>query len=300
MESIGFCKVATKIQESLAISPLIPHSDLKTLDMLLLQWYDEVNPLLKSDEASNYGVAITRPVIRWRFQIQRMLLYRPVLLNYALGHNQYEELSSEDRNAIEICRAVADELIRDISRCSIMNSVVCANAVWYIFQAAMTPLLGMFIIGTVSDSSASNCESWRLQVEMTLDTLLRMQQWSLSALQAWDLLNQFLGASLTHFQNSNECDHDLGSQMEDENSIPPAAAGSSTGYDQIANGNSATCEFFWDFVSQTEMGALLEIGDFGFENIFPSLSGLEDPEQTAYAFGSGDVYVNDIIQSYRA
>lgn len=298
MESIGFCKVVTKIQESLAISPLIPHSNLKTLDTLLLQWYDEVNPLLKSDEASNYAVAITRPVIRWRFQIQRMLLYRPVLLNYALGNNPYEKLSFEDRNAIETCRAVADELIRDISRCSIMNSVVCANAVWYIFQAAMTPLLGLFIIGTTSDSSASSCESWRLQVEMTLDTLLRMQQWSLSALQAWDLLNQFLGASLTHFQKNNECDHDLGGQMEDKISIPAAAAGSSTGYDQVANRNSATCEFFWDFVSQTEMGALLEIGDFGFENIFPSLSGLEDPEQTIYAFGSGDVYLNDIIQSY--
>ena len=163
----------------------------------------------------------------------------------------------------------------------------------------MTPLLGLFIIGTTSDSSASNCESWRLQVEMTLDTLLRMQQWSLSALQAWGLLNQFLGASLTHFQKKNEYDHDLGGQMEDKISIPAAAAGSSTGYDQVDNGNSATYEFFWDFVSQTEMGSLLEIGDFGFENIFPSLSGLEDPEQTIYAFGSGDAYLNDIIQSYR-
>ena len=228
-----------------------------------------------------------------------MLLYRPVLLNYALGNNPYEELSSEDMNAIEICRAVADELIRDISRCSIMNSVVCANAVWYIFQAAMTPLLGLFIIGTTSDSPASNCESWRLQVEMTLDTLLRMQQWSLSALQAWTLLNQFLSSSLTHFQKNSECDHDLGGQMEDNISIPAAAAGISTGYDQVANGNNATCEFFWDFVSHTEMGALLEIGDFGFDNIFPSLPGLEDPEQTIYAFGSGDVYLNDIIQSYR-
>ncbi|CAI7587587.1 unnamed protein product [Penicillium pancosmium] len=289
VESIGFCKVATKIQESLAISPLIPHSDLKALDTLLLQWYDEMNPLLKSDEASEYAVAITRPVIRWRFQIQRMLLYRPVLLNYALGNNSYEDLSFEDRNAIETCRAVADELIRDISRCSIMNSVVCANAVWYIFQAAMTPLLGLFIIGTAPDSSASRFESWRLQVQMTLDTLLRMQQWSLSALQAWELLSRFLSAGLSHFEKNNENNHDLGGQMEEEISVSAAAEGFSTGYDQIANENSATCEYFWDFVSQTDMGVLFEIGDFGFENTFSSLSGLEDSEQTIYAFDSGAV-----------
>jgi hypothetical protein len=301
VESIGFCKVATKIQESLAISPLTPKSDLKALDTLLLEWYDEVDPLLKSDEASNYAVAITRPVMRWRFQIQRMLLYRPILLDYALSNSPYEELNSEDRRAIETCRALADELIRDISKCSIMNSVVCANAVWFIFQAAMTPLLGLFIIGTTSDSSASSCasscQSWRLQVEMTIDTLLRMQQWSLSALQASDLLSRFLSASLSHFHENNEYDLDLGERMEDQISISAEAGGFSAGYDQVANANSATCDFFWGFVSHTDMGVPLETGDFGFENIFPALSEIEDPEQTIYAFGSGDVYLNDIIQS---
>lgn len=292
MESIGFCKVASKIQESLAISSLISHSELKALDMLLLQWNDGLHPVLKSSEPSNHAVSITRPVMRWRFQIQRMLLYRPVLLNYALNNTPYEKLTPEDRNAIEICRTMADELIRDISKCSFVNSVVCANGVWYIFQAAMTPLLGLFLAGASMDISVSSRKSWQLQVEMTLDTLLRMEQWSLSALHAWDLLNQFLGASQSHSHESDERGHEFGGVMEDE--IIPATAVFSSGYGHAANKSDATRDFFWDFVSHTEMSIPFELGDLGFENVVPSLSRLEGQGRTICAFTPDDIYLNDI------
>lgn len=75
-------------------------------------------------------------------KIQWMPLHRPVLLNYALSNILYEELTPEDSDAIKICRAMADELINDVSKFSFMNSVVCANGAWYGFQAAMTPVLG--------------------------------------------------------------------------------------------------------------------------------------------------------------
>jgi hypothetical protein len=58
----------------------------------------------------------------------------------------------------------------------------CSNGVWYIFQAAMTPLLILFLVGESVDNSESRRKSCRMQVEMTLDTLLIMQQWSLTAL----------------------------------------------------------------------------------------------------------------------
>jgi hypothetical protein len=197
-----------------------------------------------------------------------MPLHRPVLLNYALSNVLYEELTLEDSDAIKICRAMADELIKDVSKFSFMNSVVCANGAWYGFQAAMTPVLGPFIIEITTENSVSSRESWHLQVEMALDTLLRMQQWSLSALHFCDLLSRFLGASESHFHRSNECSHNYGGMMEDEVSIHTETEVRFTGYDHVVNGNSAARDIFWDLLSHTELSVPLELRHFGLEMLF--------------------------------
>jgi hypothetical protein len=119
-----------------------------------------------------------RSSMRWRLHIQRMLLFRPALLNYAMRRIPYVALRSEERTAIDKCFAHAAEVIRDISSARCTSQNWGWNAVWFLFQAVLIPLLGLYIDDRSNSSASCSPEAWQAQVETVVASLIRLRLWS--------------------------------------------------------------------------------------------------------------------------
>jgi hypothetical protein len=89
IENIHMCKISTRIQDALADAPSIPYREMEYLDTQLVNWYERIPAMLKPDESFNDSIFLAGTTLRWRFQNQRMLLYRPALLSYAMSRIPY-------------------------------------------------------------------------------------------------------------------------------------------------------------------------------------------------------------------
>lgn len=195
VENIRFCKIATQVQDALAIAPLVNYPEMISLDNQLVEWYQNLPPLLKTHEPCPDTISTTRTIMRWRYQSQRILLHRPALLSYAMRRIPYVAIRSEERSAIEKCRAVADETIRDISSATRLNQMSGWNAVWFVFQATMVPLLGLFIADNTAVDATATVEACRTQVEIAMIALARMEAWSPTAKRTLEVVSRIFDAS---------------------------------------------------------------------------------------------------------
>lgn len=165
------------------------------LDNQLVEWYNNLPPLLKSHEPCPDTISTTRTIMRWRYQSQRILLHRPVLLSYAMRRIPYVALRAEERAAIGKCRTVADETIRDISSATRLNQMSGWNAVWFIFQATLVPLLGLFIADNTATEPTATIDSCRAQIEIAMIALARMESWSPTAKRTLEAVSRIFNAS---------------------------------------------------------------------------------------------------------
>ena len=165
------------------------------LDNQLVEWYNNLPPLLKTHEPCPDTISTTRTIMRWRYQSQRILLHRPVLLSYAMRRIPYVALRAEERAAIGKCRIVADETIRDISSATRLNQMSGWNAVWFIFQATLVPLLGLFIADSTATEPTATIDSCRTQVEIAMIALARMESWSPTAKRTLEAVSRIFNAS---------------------------------------------------------------------------------------------------------
>ncbi|KAK2805215.1 hypothetical protein FQN51_000738 [Onygenales sp. PD_10] len=194
-ENSRFCKIATQVGDALAASPLVNYPEMTNLDNQLVEWYNNLPPLLKTHEPCPDTVSTTRTIMRWRYQSQRILLHRPVLLSYAMRRIPYIALRAEERAAIEKCRMVANETIRDMSSATRLNQMSGWNAVWFIFQATLVPLLGLFIADNTATDSTATIDSCRAQVEISMIALARMQYWSPTAKRTLEVVSRIFEAA---------------------------------------------------------------------------------------------------------
>lgn len=164
------------------------------LDSQLVEWYSNLPPLLKTHEPCPDTISTTRTIMRWRYQSQRILLHRPVLLSYAMRRIPYVALRAEERAAIGKCRTAADETIRDISFATRLNQMSGWNAVWFIFQATLIPLLGLFIADNTATDSTATADSCRAQVEISMIALARMEVWSPTAKRTLEAVSRIFNA----------------------------------------------------------------------------------------------------------
>ncbi|KAA8645384.1 putative C6 transcription factor [Aspergillus tanneri] len=195
LENVRFCKIATQIQEVLAVSPLTRHHEMFHFDNQLSEWYENLPYILKDHEPCSESIAISRTVMKWRYCNQRMLLYRPTLLSYAMRRVPYIALRSEERTSIERCREIAEATIQDISSTAQSHQMSGWNAVWLIFQATMVPLLGLFLNDHTTSDPRASVESCQEQVEMAMMLLARLQSWSPTASRTLDAVSRILEAS---------------------------------------------------------------------------------------------------------
>lgn len=188
IENIKFCKIATQVQDLLAISPLLRAEDRCNLDGELVKWFSSLPWLLRTSEPCAEPLFIARCVMKWRYQNLRMLLHRPVLLN--LASSGASHAAEHDIVAIEACRDLAKQTIEDISREWARNQMSGWNAVWFLYQAAMIPLVSIFW-----QWDSPRVPEWQKQIDMVLELLEQMEDWSLAAHRSREVVWRMYEAS---------------------------------------------------------------------------------------------------------
>ncbi|KAK5657723.1 hypothetical protein OQA88_2795 [Cercophora sp. LCS_1] len=191
IENIKFCKIATQIQDMLAISPLLRTEDRCGLDNQLVNWYTSLPWLLRTTDPCAEPLYMARCIMKWRYQNLRMLLHRPVLLSLASsGLNPHTQACDADLAAIETCRELAAQTIEDVAREWTRNQMSGWNAVWFLYQAAMVPLVSVFW-----QWGSPRVPEWLKQIEAVLDLLEVMEEWSLAARRSREVVWRMYEAS---------------------------------------------------------------------------------------------------------
>jgi hypothetical protein len=196
IENIKFCKIATQIQDMLAITPLLRPEDRCNLDSQLVNWYTSLPWLLRTTDPCAEPLYMARCIMKWRYQNLRMLLHRPVLLSLASsGLNPHTQASDADLAAIETCRDLAAQTVEDIAREWARNQMSGWNAVWFLYQAAMVPLVSVFW-----QWGSPRVPEWLKQIEAVLDLLEVMEEWSLAARRSREVVWRMYEAGRTQVE----------------------------------------------------------------------------------------------------
>ncbi|KAJ5761632.1 hypothetical protein N7533_003671 [Penicillium manginii] len=280
VENIRFTKIANQIQESLAAAPLVKHQEMAHADVQLLEWWDNLPPVLKDHEPCNESISTVRTVMRWRYYNQRMLIYRPTLLSYAMRRVPYIALRAEERTAIEKCREVAEISIQNIAATAQLNQLCGWNAVWWTFQASLVPLVGLFLNDPTANDHRASIESCQAQVEIAMATLARMQSFGHTAKRSLDALSRIYEASKRNhdlssatsapssFGNFFPAGRDIHSNMF-STSDPSSRMGISLGENGLADPLATpfvddSGQYLWEYLSWSDNS-----------NIWPGLSDLD-------------------------
>lgn len=126
--------------------------------------------------------------MKWRYQNLRMLLHRSVLLSLASSGSTHA--AEHDIAAIETCRDLAQQTIEDIAREWTRNQMSGWNAVWFLYQAAMIPLVSVFW-----QWNSARVPEWHKQIETVLELLDAMEDWSLAARRSREVVFRMYEAS---------------------------------------------------------------------------------------------------------
>ncbi|KAE8355702.1 fungal-specific transcription factor domain-containing protein [Aspergillus coremiiformis] len=290
LENVRFCKVATQIQEILAAAPLTRYQEMSHFDSQLLEWYENLPYILKDHEPCSESIAITRTVMKWRYYNQRMLIYRPTLLSYAIRRVPYIALRSEERTAIERCRQIAEATIQDISSTARPHQMSGWSAVWLVFQAVMVPLLGLFLNDNTASDPRATVASCQSQVEMAMLVLARLEQWSPTAKRTLDAVSRILEASKRGSSMGNKAGtvHSF-YPVSREGTLPRVASGALPSQNDFNRGavaqnetgfsdpfappviDESTAQYLWDFLSWSDSSlwpGITDINSFNDEALF--------------------------------
>jgi hypothetical protein len=196
-----FCAIATKIQDRLVESPLLPHAETAAYDAQILKWFEELPSILSNhEEPCPDFLHRVRFIMKWRFHNIRIVLHRPVLLTTALRRCTWANLTAEEKIAVEKCRTVASTTIAEISRNCMPDLISGWNAVWFCFQACMVPLVSLF-----SDASQPDeVEKWKASIETALAFFDRARDWSIAAKRSADAVARLYAAYKTHTMTTSQ------------------------------------------------------------------------------------------------
>ena len=199
-ENVRFCIISTRMEDALAVSPLLEEHERHSLDALYLEWYRHSSVQVGSPPADineSPGITILKNVMRWKYLSNRVILHRPVLLWYAMRKVTWDKLPEEKKAAIELCREVCAELINDIAstwRGQKARQMSGWHATWLLYQAAMVPILSLY-----SDPQDPDVvESCRQQVETAMRTIKDLQSWCPTARSSLEVLIRLYDASKRH------------------------------------------------------------------------------------------------------
>jgi hypothetical protein len=259
-EFIRFNIISTQIEDALAVSPLIPTTDLLSLDNAMVEWYRNLpaplQPSQNTPQQHNYetpGVTIAKSVMRWRYHLTRLSIHRPVLLWYALRRMPFTSISVEKQVAIEKCRDSAAELIADITS-SWAGSKPCQmsgwNATWLLYQASMVPLLSLF-----SDpSDQSVVERCQQQVETVKAALVEMRTWSLTAQRSLEVVSKIYEVSKRFTARHLPGQREEASSSHFYDPVHPGrtATSNTTNFDGATMNSDVVMDSMWDSLNWSQ------------------------------------------------
>jgi hypothetical protein len=200
-ENIRFCVISTKMEDALAISPLIAENERRILDESFVTWFAS-SSVQDSTPRPNQpgepqGITMSKNVMRWRYLLWRIIIHRPVLLWYAMRRIPFATLPQEKKSAILLCRELAAELISDIAttwKGQKALQMAGWNATWNLYQTLMVPLLSLY-----SDAGDPTVvEESRRHVELGLAALQDLRNWSNIARRSYDVVSRIYEASKRH------------------------------------------------------------------------------------------------------
>ncbi|KAF4301229.1 fungal specific transcription factor domain-containing protein [Botryosphaeria dothidea] len=198
--NIEFCKIASRIQDTLATSPLLKYEDLVQIDNDLVSWRTNLPSILATNEPCPEFLRVPRSVMKWRYENLRVVLHRPFLLSTALKRTSFANLSAEEKVAVGKCRVIAAQNIEDISNECTPDLISGWNAVWFCFQACMVPLISLF----ADISNPDEIAKWRNQIEMALNFFDRMERYSVAAKKSREAIARLAEASKVNQEQLEE------------------------------------------------------------------------------------------------
>ncbi|MCJ1479561.1 hypothetical protein MMC13_008247 [Lambiella insularis] len=192
IEDTRFCRIATNVQDRLAMSPFVEFTDMAMLDTELYAWFLNLKKKFEGPDSTAFLTA--RAILNWRYYNLRIVLHRPVLLRVAmrglLQESSLKTLSSDEISAIGKCRTAASKAIDDIGHHLQPNQLSGWNGAWFLYQACMVPLVSIFM-----DPTNKGAGDWRQQIEAALELFDRMADWSLAARRTKEVVSRVYEAS---------------------------------------------------------------------------------------------------------
>ncbi|KAF3385460.1 Lactose regulatory protein LAC9 [Penicillium rolfsii] len=269
-ENVQFVRIATKIHGLLASLPTIKYAEMFDIDSQLVQWWNNLPPILKDYEPCPESIYSVRTVMRWRFYNQRILLYRPTLLNYAIRRIPFMAVRAEERAAIERCCEIAKSLIQDIAITAPLNNVIGWNAVWLLFQATMVPLVCLSL-GSTHDVSSGLSDDCKAQVDTAILTLDRLKPYGHTAERSREVISRILEANMQspHAEPFDASASQVGAQ--DFPFMNVLANSQGVGQDQLADRMTAGfgngwSESMWEYLSWESSDLWPEISKLNVQN----------------------------------
>ena len=210
-ESVKFAKIATRVQDAFAVSPIITTALRRDIDSQLAAWHDAQSwspsrtrsPQNASRDNQSYQDAVgdeapwrfTQSLMKWRYQDLRMLLHRPVLLFLANGGcNDWNDCSHDDVAAVQMCLALAIATVEDIEQEWTPSRIAGWKAAWYLHQASMVPLL-IVLWNPRNMPSKTVLEPCHRAIPIVLRLLEAMKLWSLTASRSRALIGRVFEAA---------------------------------------------------------------------------------------------------------
>ena len=158
---------------------------------MLVSWFEALPHFLRLPDPNAPGLQDARLVLRWRYQSIRILLHRPLILDTVLRKIQFHHLSAPEQGIISKCREIAAESIHSIQSEWLPNKICCWNAIWFLFQACLIPLMALAIEPTGSD----DYQSWYSQVRIGIAVCGNMSELSPAGQRTGAFLERLLLAS---------------------------------------------------------------------------------------------------------
>ncbi|KAF7593621.1 hypothetical protein BBP40_011139 [Aspergillus hancockii] len=189
--SVGFCKLATKIQERLAQPDLLGIDEISDFDIALKSWYEQFLKGISSKDCPKKFI-VAKDYMQNRYMNIRMLLFRPVLLSHVECKTPFEALTEDDKGAIFTCQQVSLEAIRNIAGPILPNQFWVWGSTWYLYQACLVPLL--ILLAYPHRFELTPCHE---EIEQAIVVFKAFIPWNTAAWRSHDVIESIYEASKT-------------------------------------------------------------------------------------------------------
>lgn len=121
----------------------------------------------------------------------RIILHRVAILDTTDRQIAFDSLGSEEQEVVRKCRHIAADVIFSIQSQWRPNKMCGWQAVWFLFQACLIPLMAL----AVEPDEHPDYQNWRQQVILAINMCEEMSEWSLVAKKTKEVMQRLFEAT---------------------------------------------------------------------------------------------------------